>query len=105
MIDNLEHISPYGNGNKEPLFMLENVKISMKKEVGAGHMMVILKDGGISAGNKTLKSMAFRCLDNELGQAISNYNGEVINVIGKAKSNVWNGVKRTEFIIDDMVYV
>ena len=56
-------LSPFGSGNPEPKFIIENVKTINGKIVGEKHIKSVLigKDG------TTIKSIAFNAVDNDLG--------------------------------------
>jgi len=94
----LERLEPYGAGNKEPLIMLRNVRLIKPTMVGVGHVRcVLLSDNGGS-----LKAMAFRVGDNDIGQAMLTAKGDYFDVIGVLRRDKWQGRNETQFIIDDI---
>jgi single-stranded-DNA-specific exonuclease len=50
-----------------------------------------------------LPAIAFRAADNEIGNAIMQAKGEVSDVVGYVKCDTWNGRKRLQFIINDLM--
>ncbi len=94
----LEELEPYGAGNPEPKLMLKNVHIIKPCLVGIGHVRCILSsDTGAS-----LKGMAFRVGDNDIGQAMLNAKGERFDVVGVLRRDCWQGRDDVQFIIEDV---
>lgn len=95
--DGLALLEPFGAGNPEPRLMLSNVRILHSDIVGSGHIRCQL--GSLSGG--TLKAMAFRAADNEVGKALLNHHGEVFNLAGTLRKDNWQGRNQVQFIIED----
>jgi len=91
-------LAPFGAGNTEPKFVIENVKIINSKIVGEKHIKSVLLGGDAS----TLKTIAFNALDNEIGAYLLKKNNKTFNIVGKLSLNEWKGQKNVEFIIDDI---
>ena len=91
-------LSPFGSGNPEPKFIIENVKTINGKIVGEKHIKSVLigKDG------TTIKSIAFNAVDNDLGGYLIKKNNKTFNIAGKLSLNEWKGQSNVEFIIDDI---
>ena len=98
LADELSILEPYGANNPEPQFLLKRVIITKPQIVGSGHVKCILSSP--MGGN--LKAISFRCADNDIGNAILNAKGEIFNVVGHIKSDVWQGRKNIQFIINDI---
>lgn len=96
-ISQLESLEPYGAGNSEPRLMLANALLTKSDIVGAGHIRCFLS----SLNGGSLKSMAFRCVDNELGKALLNGAGKSFNLVGVLRRDNWQGRNQTQFIIED----
>ena len=96
--ENLEKLAPFGSGNPEPRFVIEDLKVIKSKIVGEKHVKSILlaKDGS------SISSICFNCLDNEIGQFLINNNKDFFSIVGKLSLNEWKGKKNVEFIIDDI---
>ena len=94
----LDLLSPFGSGNPEPKFIIENVKTINGKIVGEKHIKSVLigKDG------TTIKSIAFNAVDNDLGGYLIKKNNKTFNIAGKLSLNEWKGQSNVEFIIDDI---
>lgn len=98
MIDYLEKLEPYGAGNKEPLILLRNVRLIKPAMVGVGHVRCILS----SDNGGSLKGMAFRVGDNDIGQAMLTAKGDSFDVVGVLRRDRWQGRNEAQFIIEDI---
>ncbi len=94
----VEKLSPFGSGNPEPIFVIENVKILKSLIVGKKHIKSIL----LSKDGSTIKTIAFNSYDTDLGQFLLNNKKNTFNIVGKMSLNEWRGEKNVEFIIDDI---
>jgi len=91
-------LSPFGSGNPEPRFVIEDVKTINGKIVGEKHIKSILvgKDGS------SIKTIAFNAVGGELGEYLLKKNNKLFNIAGKLSLNEWKGQSNVEFIIDDI---
>ncbi len=91
-------LSPFGSGNPEPKFIIEDLKTVNGKVVGEKHIKSILigKDGS------SIKSIAFNATENDLGGYLLRKNNKSFNIAGKLSLNEWKGQSNVEFIIDDI---
>ena len=91
-------LSPFGSGNPEPKFIIEDVKTINGKIIGEKHIKSVLigKDGS------TIKSIAFNATENVLGSYLLKKNSKSFNIAGKLSLNEWRGQSNVEFIIDDI---
>ena len=94
----IEKLSPFGSGNPEPKFILENVKVIRSSVVGDSHVKSIL----ISKDGSTIKTISFNAYETDLGQFLLNNRTNTFNIVGKLSLNEWKGEKNVEFIIDDI---
>jgi single-stranded-DNA-specific exonuclease len=91
-------LAPFGSGNPEPKFIIEDLKTMNGKIVGEKHIKSVLigKDGSV------IKTIAFNALDNDLGAYLLKKNNKPFNIAGKLSLNEWKGQSNVEFIIDDI---
>ena len=94
----VELLSPFGSGNPEPKFIIENVKTINGKIVGEKHIKSVL----IGEDGSTIKSIAFNAAENVLGSYLLRKNNKSFNIAGKLSLNEWRGQSNVEFIIDDI---
>ncbi len=97
LVELLQQVGPYGQGNPQPRFALAQMKVSFATVVGQNHVKCALQgpDGA------TVKAIAFRCADQPLGQLILNKVGQRIHVAGTLKISHWNGQVSAELFIED----
>ena len=91
-------LSPFGSGNPEPKFIIEDVKTINGKIVGEKHVKSVL----IGEDGTTIKSIAFNATENVLGSYLLKKNNKSFNIAGKLSLNEWKGQSNVEFIIDDI---
>ena len=91
-------LSPFGPGNPEPKFAIEDLKTINGKIVGEKHIKSTLlgKDGSI------IKTIAFNSVNKDLGEYLLKKNNKPFNIAGKLSLNEWKGQSNVEFIIDDI---
>jgi len=96
--DKVNVLSPFGSGNPEPKFIIEDMKTINGKIVGEKHIKSILigKDGS------SIQTIAFNAVDNDLGAYLLKKNSKPFNIAGKLSLNEWKGQSNVEFIIDDI---
>ena len=91
-------LSPFGSGNPEPKFIIEDLKTINGKIVGEKHIKSVL----IGTDGSTIKSIAFNASENDLGVYLLKKNNKSFNIAGKLSLNEWKGQSNVEFIIDDI---
>ena len=94
----VELLSPFGSGNPEPKFVIEDLKTVSGKIVGEKHIKSIL----IGRDGSSIKSIAFNAIENDLGSFLIKKNNKSFNIAGKLSLNEWKGQSNVEFIIDDI---
>ena len=95
--EEINSLGPFGTGNNEPKFVIENLKVIKSNFVGNNHIKSILngKDGTV------IKSIAFNAKNSPLETFLVN-NKKIINIAGKLSLNEWKGKKNIEFVIEDI---
>ena len=91
-------LSPFGSGNPEPKFIINDVKTINGKIVGEKHVKSILK----GSDGSTIKCIAFNAVENDIGAYLTKKNNKSFNIAGKLSLNEWKGQSNVEFIIDDI---
>ncbi len=96
--DKINVLSPFGSGNPEPKFIVEDLRPVNSKIVGERHIKSIL----ISSEGTNIRTIAFNATDSELGAYLLKKDNRKFNIAGKLSLNEWRGEKNVEFIIDDI---
>ena len=97
LVEMLDQIGPYGQGNAQPKFAFSDVFVSYVDIVGKDHVKCSLK----GADGTVVKAMSFRCADKPLGQFLIKSRGKNIKIAGSIKNNHWNGRTTAEIFIED----
>ena len=94
----IEKLAPFGSGNSEPKFVIENLQVVTSALVADKHIKTILygKDGSV------VKSIAFNAKDSSLEPFLNKKNKKRFNIAGKMNLNEWRGKRSVEFIIEDI---
>ncbi len=96
--DEINYLAPFGSGNSEPKFIIENLKVISSTFVGDNHIKSILcgKDGS------TFYAFTWNAKNSQLEPFLDKKNKKRINIGGKMRMNQWNGKKNIEFLIEDI---
>ena len=91
-------LAPFGSGNGEPKFVIENIKVVSSNTAGNCHIKSILsgKDG------TTFRGFTWNGKNTALEPFLNKEYKQKINIAGKMRLNEWKGKKKVEFIIDDI---
>ena len=94
----INFLAPFGAGNNEPKFVIENIKVISSSIVGNNHIKSTLlgKDGTV------FKSFAWNAKSSALESYLKNDNKNHITIAGKMMLNDWKGKKEIEFSIEDI---
>ena len=94
----INHLGPFGPGNNEPKFVIENIKVVSSNTIADKHIKSILigKDGS------TFNGFAWNAKNTPLESFLSKKNKKIINIAGKMRMNEWKGVRKIEFMIEDI---
>ena len=96
--DEINCLAPFGSGNSEPKFVIENIKVISTNIVGNNHIKSVLcgKDGTV------FKGFVWNGKNSPLEPYLNNKSKKRINVAGKMRLNQWRGKKNVEFMIEDI---
>ena len=94
----LERAGPYGQGNPEPRFVFERMRVSFAKRVGTDHVRFTLAD----ASGNTVQGISFRSADTPAGEALLHAGEGLWHVAGRLKCDTWQGRKRVQLQLDDL---
>ena len=96
--ENINYLAPFGSGNSEPKFMIENLKVLKSDIVKDTHIRSLLcgKDGSV------IKSFIWNAMNTPYEKILTSSYKKKFNIAGKMKLNEWGGKKNIEFIIEDI---
>ena len=93
----IDLLSPFGPGNYDPSFMIENVKVLKSKIIQNKHINSIL----ISKDRKSINAICFNAKNTELESYLCEKK-KILNIVGKLSLNNWLGKNQVQFIINDI---
>lgn len=91
-------VGPFGQGNEEPLFLLQNARIYSADVLGDSHIRLMIGDW---EGGPRLKAMAFKAVGTPMGQAFLKQGKRPFHILGQLKINSWQGRESPEMHIKD----
>ena len=94
----INSLAPFGSGNNEPKFVIENIKVITSNIVGDNHVSAILLGND---GNK-FRGFAWNVKNTPLESLLNKNNKKKFNIAGKLKMNEWHGEREIQFIIEDI---
>jgi single-stranded-DNA-specific exonuclease len=98
LVKALDAAGPFGSGQPEPVFAFGRHRVADCREVGAGHLRVTLKAGD----GATLKAVAFRAAESDLGQVLAGAIGRHVHAAGSLALDRWGGGERAELRLLDL---
>ena len=96
--DKINTLSPFGSGNSEPRFLIQNLQVVNSKIVGEKHIKSVL----VGSDSTIIKTISFNSVETDLSSYLLKKNPKNFNIVGKLSLNEWRGQKNVEFIIDDI---
>lgn len=99
MIDHMEKIGPFGQGNPSIRVVVEGV-VNLKPDVvKEAHVKTLFAD---PLSSQRLSAMAFRAMGTALGEALLTTRGRRVDVAGQLRAQEWNGQRQISLMVDDI---
>ncbi len=99
LLEKINLLEPYGEGNAEPTFVIQDVLLSKTILTKNGH--IICKFTGKAGGY--LDAVYFRAQDTAAGSVLlSNPVGQHYHVAGQLRLDSWNGQNKVQLIVSDI---
>lgn len=95
LMDELEQLKPFGNGNAEPIFLAKKIMVVQSREVGVHHRRVVLKQKG-DPTRKSIQGIWFNI--DPSAESEDQYEEMIFHL----RWNRWNGNKTVQFVIQDV---
>ena len=97
-LSDIRKLSPFGENNPNPIFLLEKVKIKKPKIVSNKFVSFFIK----SKYGKLLPGISFNYLESKINENLINNKNEM-NLIVQIKENHWNNKKNLQLIVLDLM--
>jgi single-stranded-DNA-specific exonuclease len=94
LMDELALLQPFGQGNSEPLFYAENVRVAYSKVIGNDHRRLSLTQGTMAT--PPLNAIWFNPGSDNLSRQ------QFDRLIFKLRWNHWNGKKSLQAVVEDV---
>ena len=94
----INSLAPFGSGNSEPKFVIENVKVLSTSLVGNSHFKSIL----LGNDGSTFVAFTWNGKNTPLEKYLDKNLKKKINIAGNIRLNEWKGNKEVQFIIEDI---
>lgn len=96
LLDELDSLHPFGAGNREPLFIADNITICSSTIVGTRHRRLILTSES-SSSDIRIMAMHFNAAD------IDPYPDHFSHLVFKLHWNYWNNSRSMQIIVEDFL--
>ena len=97
----ISKLSPFGNGNEEPLLILPRCRIVRADRVGKeGNTIRAFIEG--EGGGGRLKGVMFRAREGAVADALLARDNAPLHIAGQLRAEEWNGSTSASFIIADL---
>jgi len=96
--NDLKNLAPFGQANKNPFFLIDNVKIIKPKIINDKFVSFFIK----SKSGKLIQGISFNLINSEITRNLLFNKGE-INLIVQINENVWNNKKSLQLIVADII--
>ena len=95
----IEKMEPYGNGNPEPVFIINDLNIDSIKILKESHILIFFQN---EIGSK-LKGICFNCINTNLGDHLINYRRYNFNFACTIQKDNYAKVNQPQLIIKDVI--
>ena len=99
LCDEVEKLSPFGQGNSTPKFLIKDCIIKFCRVVGDNHLSCTVED---IYGNR-FKAISFNALKNSVYKYIQEKMSGMFDLIVILKKNNWRGKETVELQIEDVI--
>lgn len=102
LVKTINKAAPFGVGNSQPRFVVNNVIIVDARTVGRDHVMFIVADKKTDTGVAcTVKCMLFKAVDTEIGNFILTGIGKTISILGTIQAHYLDD-RKADFVVEDI---
>ena len=101
LLENLENLEPFGNGNEEPKFIVQGLRINHCKILKEKHILIFFRsDYGMD-----IKGISFNSFGTNLGENLINNKSSKFDFGCSIKKDYFNSVLKPQLIIEDAMPV
>lgn len=94
-INSLKMLEPFGEGNKNPIFLVKNAKITSIRALSEGKHLKI----SVNVDGKNVDVIGFK-----MGELVNNFLiGDKIDIAGTIDVNIFNGIKNVQMTLKNII--
>jgi single-stranded-DNA-specific exonuclease len=101
LLENLENLEPFGNGNEEPKFVVQGLKINHCKVLKENHLLIFFR----SDSGTEIKGISFNSFGTNLGENLINNKSSKFDFGCSIKKDYFNDALKPQLIIEDAMLV
>ena len=101
LMDKIALLSPFGEANPEPIFVLKEMLVTRATILKNGHIACTLT----SKSGKYINAIAFRSVDTDLGVRLLSKEKQYLHIAGTLKKDSWRGNTKVQMQILDAALV
>ena len=98
LIEDLEKMEPFGNGNQEPVFIITDTLIDFSKIIKNNHVIINISDNF----KRTIKGICFNCANSILGENLIKHNSRKFDIVCTLKRDYYD-IENVQMIILDAI--
>jgi len=99
LLDDLQKLEPFGNGNEEPNFIFTDIKIESVKKIKEKHYLVFFKNDF----DKIIKGICFNSVNTIIGDYLEKYRQFNFEIAGTLKEDNYKDNSLPQIIIKDLM--
>ena len=97
LLEDIEKLEPFGNGNEEPKFIISDVKIDYVKNLKEKHLLIFFQ----TDLSRNFRAICFNCIDTKLGEYLLDYKNHNFVFGCTIKKNNYNKSPQPQMVIID----
>jgi len=101
LLETIEYLEPFGAGNSEPKFIINDMVIASIKVLKEKHLLIFFQNDF----SDNLKAICFNCLDTALGEYLLNFKKYKFSVGCTIKKNNFKDTVEPQIIIKDIMLI
>jgi len=101
LLENIEQMEPFGAGNPEPQFIIEDIKIDSVKIIKDKHLLIFFQNDF----SLTFKAICFNCLGTILGDYLLNFRLHNLSIGCTIKKDNYTESLTPQIIIKDAILI
>ena len=99
LIDQLDPLEPYGEGNPEPKFIIPNARLVYVNLLKNGHVACHF----MGPNGQHVNAIAFKVADTEIGTSLLAGVNQHFHLFGTLKKDTWNGKTKIQIQLQDVM--